>query len=159
MRLRLLTASFQLLSFVHANTEKTIFIAPSSIALPSHQSGLANLCLESLTVSNVTINTRLSVAFPTAEDKRGVQSWFLLNHLNAGKRYEVRVCWVATVCSHYPSMTLGIFHIGEALANHFTAAPDRFLARHIYPSPSLRKPRAYIRSCRLLGITSRHDMS
>lgn len=31
---------------------------------------------------------------------KGTESWFLLEGLVPGQRYEVRVCWVATVCSN-----------------------------------------------------------
>jgi hypothetical protein len=83
---------------VRANTEKTIFVGPSSIALPNVKPGLDDLCLNTLSPDSPILQTQLSVAFPSEESDRGVQSWYLLDQLRAGQRYELRICWLATVC-------------------------------------------------------------
>jgi hypothetical protein len=41
--------------------------------------------------------TRLAVQFPTEAVPRGLESWYLLRGLDEGRRYEVRICWPATV--------------------------------------------------------------
>jgi len=80
-----------------ANTEKTIFIAPPSIPIPDLSPGLDTLCLRTLSPVHHTMRTKLAVSFPTIEQPRGNQSWFLLDRLDPARRYEVRVCWLATV--------------------------------------------------------------
>lgn len=42
------------------------------------------------------LRTRLAAAFPNDKAPYGVESWFLLDRLSPGRRYEVRVCWPAT---------------------------------------------------------------
>lgn len=82
---------------VAANTEKTIFKAPAAITIPDVHPGLDDLCLDTLSPSASPLRTKLSVSFPSEEQPRGTESWFLLNGLVPNQRYEVRVCWVATV--------------------------------------------------------------
>lgn len=97
MRLSLLF--FQLVSTiqVRANTEKTIFVAPSSLPIPNVHPGLDNLCLDVLSPNQSSRHVQLPVAFPTEKAPQGIQSWYLLDRLQPGQRYELRVCWVATV--------------------------------------------------------------
>lgn len=80
-----------------ANTEKTIFIAPSAIALPDAGPQLHALNLETITYTHSKVRTSLAIAFPTEEAPRGLDSWYLLQGLNQGQRYEVRICWAAIV--------------------------------------------------------------
>lgn len=80
-----------------ANTEKTIFVAPPSITIPNVHPGLDDLCIDNLTPANSIVQAQLPVAFPNKTAPRGRESWYLLDRLRAGQRYEVRVCWVATV--------------------------------------------------------------
>lgn len=84
---------------IHANVEKTIFIAPPSTTIPSAQPDLDDLGLERLSPENAVVRARLNASFPTPESPDGSDSWFFLENLNPGQRYEVRVCWLATVCS------------------------------------------------------------
>lgn len=93
----------QLASIAQANTEKTIFVAPSSISLPNVHPGLDDLCLDVLSPINSSLHVQLPVAFASKEAPRGIQSWYLLDRLQPGQRYELRVCWVATVSSHLPA--------------------------------------------------------
>ena len=98
-----------LLPLAVANVEKTIFVGPAETTLPNDGPGLSNLCLESLAPpregSEITkLRTLLPVQFPTTERAnevpkgfRGLQSWYILKDLKAGQRYEVRICWSATV--------------------------------------------------------------
>lgn len=81
-----------------ANTEKAIFIAPEAIALPDAQPSLDTLQLHALTHRNSTLRTSLDVVFPNDLSPRGQDHWYLLRNLSQGQRYELRVCWAATVC-------------------------------------------------------------
>ena len=92
---------FIIINFAHANVEKTIFIAPPREKVPTtEQSGLDDLGLPRLTPEPVdaVIRARLNASFPTRDAPRGAESWFFLEHLVPGVRYEVRICWLATVC-------------------------------------------------------------
>ena len=82
-----------------ANVEKTIFITPEAQALPPDAS-IDKLLLLSLTETIPTIRTRLNASFPADDNVKGTESWFLLDGLLPTTRYEVRVCWLATVRSH-----------------------------------------------------------
>lgn len=80
-----------------ANTEKVIFLAPDSITLPDSGPTLQALGLDTLSPETTILKTALPVQFPSTERPRGYQSWYLLQGLKAGQRYEVRVCWPAVV--------------------------------------------------------------
>lgn len=82
-----------------ANVEKTIFTAPESIAFGDARPNLLDLHLVSLSPKKLAIRTALPVVFPTEEYPRGLSSWYLLGGLRPGQRYEVRICWAATVLS------------------------------------------------------------
>ena len=83
---------------VNANTEKLIFLGPSAITIPNVHPGLDDLRLDTLSPTGQhTLETQLSVKFPTEAEPRGVQSWYLIEGLQEGRRYELRICWVATV--------------------------------------------------------------
>ncbi|KAF2084701.1 hypothetical protein K490DRAFT_17936, partial [Saccharata proteae CBS 121410] len=73
-----------------ANVEKTIFLGPDPLQLPDVRPGLEDLRLSSLSPAKSTLRTRLPVSFA------GKQHWFLLEDLEEGRRYEVRICWAAT---------------------------------------------------------------
>lgn len=88
---------FSFTSRALANTEKTIFIAPRQPVPAS--TDLASLCLPVLSPAQSILRTRLQVTAvgkEAAQDRR-TASWYILNHLTSGQRYEARVCWVATV--------------------------------------------------------------
>jgi len=86
---------------VLANTEKDIFLAPDVFydTAPADDPFLPVCVQNSLSPSTRQLRTRLAVAFPEEQHPHGTESWYLLSGLEAGKRYEVRVCWVATVCA------------------------------------------------------------
>lgn len=83
---------------IRANTEKIIFSAPDEINLGDAHPNLLDLRLQTFTTSKLQLHTILPVAFPNDQEPHGVQSWYLLQTLTEGQRYEVRVCWPATVC-------------------------------------------------------------
>lgn len=86
-----------------ANVEKTIFIAPSALTIPLDHPTFENLQLQTLSPENSTIRTQLRSEFPSDTYPRGPASWFLLSDLTEGQRYEVRICWPATVTNSPPS--------------------------------------------------------
>jgi hypothetical protein len=98
--LALLSIQFILSFFAHfttANVEKTIFVAPHPSPVPAENPGLDDLGLERLSPSDSVVRTYLNASFPTQETPQGSESWFYLEDLNPGQRYEVRICWLATV--------------------------------------------------------------
>jgi hypothetical protein len=80
-----------------ANVEKVIFLGPTSVQIPTQHPTLKDLQLHTLSPQNGTIRTKLSAEFPTDTSIWGEASWILLEHLIEGQRYEVRICWAATV--------------------------------------------------------------
>jgi hypothetical protein len=82
---------------VLANTEKTIFLGPEPIPVARVHSTLSNLQLNTLTPSNGALRTKITAQFPTAEHPKGPATWLVLDKLTPNQRYEVRVCWPATV--------------------------------------------------------------
>jgi hypothetical protein len=89
--------SFLLLISAHANVEKIIFIAPPPNPVPLESPAFDGLGLERLSSLSPALRTLLNASFPTQDAPQGAQSWFFLQGLNPGQRYEVRVCWPATV--------------------------------------------------------------
>lgn len=81
------------------NVEKTIFLAPPSISIPSGHPNLNDLHLDVLStpLSRLSLRRQVPASFPTLTDPRGNETWLLLEGLEEGRRYEVRICWVATV--------------------------------------------------------------
>ena len=83
---------------VSSNVEKAIFLGPPAIPIP--RDGYPNidlLRLIGISPELAVLRTRLAATFPNDTAPIGVESWFLLDHLSPGRRYEVRVCWPATV--------------------------------------------------------------
>ncbi|KAL3454713.1 hypothetical protein BJX65DRAFT_6553 [Aspergillus insuetus] len=78
-----------------ANVEKTIFLGPTPLAIPALHPALDDLDLDRLSPENGILRTNLNASFPTT-DKTGTESWYFLENLNPGQRYEVRICWLAT---------------------------------------------------------------
>ena len=104
-----------LITTVHANTEKIIFLAPKPADFPA-----VNWTLGALTPAAPKLRKSLPVAFPTTDQPNGRESWYLLRDLALGQRHEVRVCWAATQPTNF---RLDVFDIPELLAN-----PDLFAA-------------------------------
>ncbi|EAW08450.1 uncharacterized protein ACLA_031850 [Aspergillus clavatus NRRL 1] len=102
---------FSLLPFVAANVEKTIFLAPHPSPLPSTDPTLDDLGLNRLSPSAPSLRTHLNASFPTPETP-GTDSWFFLENLTPGQRYEVRVCYLATQPTIF---TLDTYTLANAL--------------------------------------------
>lgn len=109
--LLLLLLCLALLPSVSANTEKEIFVAPheqdellftgandgQSVELEALNLGLHKLTPSPLCGTSPCHNLKiaLNTSFVPFE-----KQWVLLDHLKPGKRYEVRLCWAATVSAH-----------------------------------------------------------
>ena len=87
---------FLLYSLAHANVEKVVFVAPPAESFPTDAS-IDNLLLTSLTGTAPSIRTHLNASFPTNQTPKGSETWMLLEGLTPASRYEVRICWLATV--------------------------------------------------------------
>lgn len=83
--------------FTTANVEKTVFVAPPPSPIPGENPGLDDLGLDRLSPFDFVVRTYLNASFPTEDAPQGSESWFYLEDLNPGQRYEVRICWLATV--------------------------------------------------------------
>lgn len=96
-KMKLLLPLFVLVSYSLANTEKVIFSAPPTETL-SELYDLKEEIFQSLTPRDPVLRASLLVAFPTTDRPKGTDSWYRVEGLEEDKRYEVRVCWAATVC-------------------------------------------------------------
>jgi hypothetical protein len=77
---------------VHANTEKVIFVAPPAPLEPlEHHRAIETLSPSKPAVRRVKVE--LSFEKPTEE-------FFVLESLDIGRKYEVRVCWPASACPY-----------------------------------------------------------
>jgi hypothetical protein len=121
--LLLLFLALPCLPLVVANTEKIIFVAPPKITLPNVRPGLENLCLDTLKPNDQnSLQTQLPVAFPSEQHPRGLQSWYILEGLTPGQRYETRICWVTTVGYLHFANCLRSFR-GLAFLSHPVSTP------------------------------------
>ncbi|TQV97995.1 hypothetical protein V2A60_006304 [Cordyceps javanica] len=86
---------------VTANADKIIFTGPEPVTYPLASPSLDDLNLDVIRPGNLSIRTHLSRVFHDDSDPelkgkpRGRASWFLLDDLTPGQRYELRVCWAA----------------------------------------------------------------
>jgi hypothetical protein len=100
---RSLFALLAVFTLVSANVEKAICLGPPTVNIPALGPSLAALSLDSLSPENTTVRRELARRFPSGSDTpvggsiKGETSWFILDNLNGGQRYEVRICWSALV--------------------------------------------------------------
>ena len=97
---------------VLGNVEKTIFLGPEPIRVSQQRPNLQDLYLDTLSPSTSTLRLKLPAVFPKPNAVRGEASWFLLDGLRQHQRYEVRLCWAATVSKR-------IHHISVCRASTF----------------------------------------
>lgn len=96
------------------NTEKVIFIAPAAIKIPTAHPTIEDLHIHTLTPHSSTQQTHIRAEFPTNITQKGAATWLLLDKLQAGQRYEVRVCWAATQPT---SFSLDVYGLEEVFGN------------------------------------------
>jgi hypothetical protein len=85
------------LHFVLGNVEKVIFLGPGSLQVSTTEPTLEDLQIPALSPEQSTLRIELRAEFPTISAPKGQSSWILLEGLTEGQRYEVRICWAATV--------------------------------------------------------------
>jgi hypothetical protein len=117
---------------VFCNTEKIIFLGPSEVQIPVEHPTLEDLKLETLSPQQWSLRTHIRAEFPTKSSKYGQASWYLLHGLQEGQRYEVRVCWAATV--RWTFYCCGMSELTE-FSNLLV-----FVSMHILFRPSLTHP-------------------
>ncbi|KAK5137072.1 hypothetical protein LTR08_001081 [Meristemomyces frigidus] len=100
-----------LLVTAHANTEKTIFLAPPPTTTPDAGPSFDSLNLHSLSPKNSSLRLSLPVAFPSEERPQGLDSWYLLDGLTEAQRYEVRVCWTAVQPTNFCLDVYNVTHV------------------------------------------------
>ena len=91
---RILSILLLLFAPILANVEKTIFLGPE---LTKTSASLSSLPLHTLTPDNSALRTQLAARFPSSSHPLGTATWLVLDKLTPDRRYEVRVCWPATV--------------------------------------------------------------
>ena len=88
-----------LMTPVLANVEKTIFKGPAGLTIPNYPPNIEDLYLIPVSPLHPSVRTHINTTFPTVEAPKGTETWMLLDGLVPGARYEVRICWLATVKS------------------------------------------------------------
>ncbi|GKZ22261.1 hypothetical protein AbraIFM66951_007448 [Aspergillus brasiliensis] len=111
----LLVALLLLTTLATANVEKTIFLAPPPTTIPTPHPPIDDLGLARLSPSHPILRTHLNASFPT-QSSPGTESWFFLQNLTPGRRYEVRICWLATQPT---SFTLTTYTLPHALSDTY----------------------------------------
>ncbi|RAH50852.1 uncharacterized protein BO95DRAFT_438111 [Aspergillus brunneoviolaceus CBS 621.78] len=124
----LLTTLLLLTRRTSANVEKTIFLGPAPSLIPTLTPPIDDLGLPRLSPSYFHHRTKLNASFPSP-DSAGTDSWFFLEHLIPGKRYEVRICWLAT----QPTS----FHLTTYTLPHALGTPDLLGAITTYSTARL----------------------
>lgn len=84
-------------SLVLANVEKVVFLGPAAVEIPTESPTLEDLQLPALSPEDARLRTQLSAEFPSETNPYGPVTWVLLERLQENRRYEVRICWAATV--------------------------------------------------------------
>ncbi|KAJ5648565.1 hypothetical protein N7490_004937 [Penicillium lividum] len=112
---------FLFTNIVHANVEKTIFLAPPAVTFPSGEAALDDLGLERLSPENHIVRAQLNASFPTTEAPEGTESWFFLENLKPGQRYEVRQPTSFKVSTHSLSTTIEDISLFSSLSIFSTA--------------------------------------
>jgi hypothetical protein len=136
-----------LVGTVNANVEKAVFLGPRPVALavvPDGPPSLDALRLDTLlpVQGSSIVATQLPVQFPSVSAPRGYDAWYLLRGLQEGRRYEVRICWPATVSMHaFRSLHTSLLWLSLPFLpspclrattwTNFHPATHRFLAAHI----------------------------
>jgi hypothetical protein len=128
---------------VVANTEKAIFLGPRTSNMPTSHPNLDDLRVDILTPKHWTLRTHLEAEFPSAESKHGKSTWLVLDQLTEGQRYELRVCWAATVSYQPASCARSCPNLTTKVATH------RLPHRRLRARPRVRDARADNRPLRL----------
>lgn len=143
-----------------ANTEKTIFLGPANINFPNVSPSLSELELYYLTPNHSSLRLELPRSFPNSTHPRGLQSWYILDNLLAGQRYEVRVCWLATEPTEFwlDTYTINQVFASPSLISLVSSFSESQIDR-IKPTPNTQVPLSFVgnRSILLLHIQAAAD--
>ena len=137
----LLTASFA--SIVAGNAEKAIFLGPAAISIPTTKPTLSDLNLQALSPTASSIRTNLGRVFPNADvagQEKGVSTWLLLDSLDEGQRYELRVCWSAVVSGLVPIVSVCQFQLSMLNVPYqepTAFSMDVYELDHVWATPEL----------------------
>ncbi|KGO76970.1 hypothetical protein PITC_003910 [Penicillium italicum] len=101
-----------------ANVEKTIFLAPAPATVPSDEPDVDDLGLERLSPQRPVLRTHLNATFPTTATPDGTDSWFFLDNLNPGQRYEVRQPTTFTLTTYPLSKTISDTNLLSSLSRY-----------------------------------------
>ncbi|KAL9059234.1 MAG: hypothetical protein Q9162_001271 [Coniocarpon cinnabarinum] len=108
-RLRVsLTLLLHVITVCLANVEKIVFLGPESTQIPKTSPSFEDLHLQTLTPANSSIRLELPRVFGNSTHPRGLSSWYLLNDLEPGRRYELRICWAGTEATIFWPEKFGI---------------------------------------------------
>lgn len=109
-----------ILDVVCANVEKAVFLGPATVNIPAQGPSLSALSLDTLTPENTSIRLELARRFPSASESTpvaelvgGETSWFVLDNLTEGQRYEVRICWSALEPTAFDLQVFGLKTVWE----------------------------------------------
>ncbi|PQK16448.1 hypothetical protein BB8028_0006g07680 [Beauveria bassiana] len=117
---------------VTANADKIIFTGPEPITYPLASPSLADLNLDVIGPASLSIRTSLSRIFHNDSDPElrgkphGRASWFILDDLTPGQRYELRVCWAAIEPTEF---TMNVYELDKVWET-----PDLMLSLANYAS-------------------------
>jgi len=110
----LLLILLAVVNIASANVEKAIFLGPAPVNIPLQKPTISDLRLDGLTPEKNSLRLQLPRSFPSADGAsekaiRGQASWFLVDSLIGGQRYEVRTCWSALEPTAF---TIDVFELG-----------------------------------------------
>lgn len=145
------------------NVEKTIFLAPPSISIPSGHPNLKDLYLDVLfaPLSWLSLRRQVPASFPTPNDPRGNETWLLLEGLEEGRRYEVRICWVATVRAlviHLRSKQSGWTRCFSGVCLLYAIATDILSLSYVPIGRSLRQSGSHFFTCCIFRKAPGHSL-
>ena len=146
------------IALTSANVEKIIFKtqkpAQSALSLDHLASQLTPL-----SPSQIALQSSIEVSFPQQETQdRGTESWLLLDGLEEDRRYEVRICWLATQPT---SFTLQTWEPVEVLETEVLASSLKSYANSSerFTSPIPPKHDSYKLFLQILGRADYHSSS
>ena len=84
---------------VGANVEKVVFLGPEPTYNCYYRLRVDASHRDVLTPVSSSVRREIAAAFPSPHNSwKGSELWIILDDLEPFRRYEVRLCWSATVC-------------------------------------------------------------
>ncbi|PHH66437.1 hypothetical protein CDD81_7492 [Ophiocordyceps australis] len=111
---KLLMLVVALLSVVAvANVEKVVFTGPAPVGKSLAEAVLSHVDIAALAPHWPWMRSNLSRVFPM-NNAKGHPSWLLLDGLQHGQKYEVRVCWAAIEPTKFEFDVYELGHVWES---------------------------------------------